>query len=90
MRALLKRSPILILDEATASLDNSSQARIQRYIETHLKGNTTVIAVVHRLDMISGYDHIIVMKDGEIGEAGSYNDLLDRKGSLYDLINDGR
>ena len=89
-RALLKKSPILILDEATASLDNSSQARIQRYIETHLKGNTTVIAVVHRLDMISGYDHIIVMKDGEIAEAGSYNTLLDRKGTLYDLINDSR
>jgi len=89
-RALLKKSPILVLDEATASLDNSSQARIQRYIDTRLKGNTTVISVVHRLDMISGYDHIIVMKDGKLVEAGSYDDLLDQKGILYDLINDSR
>ena len=89
-RALLKKSPILVLDEATASLDNSSQARIQRYIDSHLKGNTTVISVVHRLDMISGYDHIIVMKDGKIVESGTYNDLLDKKGTLYDLINDNR
>jgi len=87
-RALLKRSPILILDEATASLDNSSQAKIQRYIGSRLKGNTTVISVVHRLDMISGYDHIIVMKDGKIVESGTHDDLLDQKGTLYGLIND--
>ncbi|MEE4165889.1 MAG: ATP-binding cassette domain-containing protein, partial [Desulfocapsaceae bacterium] len=87
-RALLKKSPVLVLDEATASLDNSSQARIQRYIDTHLKGNTTVVSVIHRLDMISGYDHIIVMKDGTIVESGTYNELLDQKGTLYDLIND--
>ena len=87
-RALLKKSPILVLDEATASLDNTSQARIQRYIDTRLKGTTTVISVIHRLDMISGYDHIIVMKDGAIVESGTYNDLLAHQGTLYDLIND--
>lgn len=89
-RALLKKSPVLILDEATASLDNRSQARIQNYIDTRLKGNTTVISVVHRLDLISGYDHIIVMKDGVIAESGTYNELLDQKGTLYDLINKSR
>lgn len=89
-RAFLKKSPIMILDEATASLDNSSQTRIQRYIEENLRGNTTVISVVHRLDMISGYDHILVMKDGKIVEFGNYNDLIDQKGVLYDLINDNR
>ena len=89
-RALLKKSPIMILDEATASLDNSSQTRIQRYIEENLRGNTTVISVVHRLDMISGYDHILVMKDGKIVESGNYNDLINQKGILYDLINDNR
>ena len=86
-RAFLKQSPILILDEATASLDNSSQARIQNFIETKLHGNTTVIAVVHRLDMISGYDHIVVMKDGKIVESGDYQDLMEKKGNLYDLVN---
>ena len=87
-RAFLKNSPVLVLDEATASLDNSSQAKIQNFIETKLRGKTTVVAVVHRLDMISGYDHIIVMKDGKIVESGNYQSLVDQKGILYDLIND--
>ena len=87
-RSLLKKSPILILDEATASLDNASQAKIQRYIENELKENTTVIAVVHRLDMISGYDNIIVMKAGKIVETGSYNQLMDQKGVLYGLVSE--
>ncbi|MGI9537757.1 MAG: ABC transporter transmembrane domain-containing protein [Desulfocapsaceae bacterium] len=89
-RALLKKSPVLILDEATASLDNNSQTRIQRYISDKLKGNTTVIAVVHRLDMISEYDHILVMKEGKIVESGSYDDLIEKKGTLYELINGSR
>ena len=89
-RALLKKSPILILDEATASLDNSSQTRIQHYISTKLRGNTTVIAVVHRLDMISEYDHILVMKEGKIVESGTYNDLITHKGVLYELVNSSR
>lgn len=85
-RALLKQSPILILDEATASLDNNSQARIQRYIDTQLRGSTTVIAVVHRLDMISGYDHILVMKAGKVVEAGGYTELMEQRGILYELV----
>lgn len=86
-RTLLKKSPILILDEATASLDNNSQTRIQRYISSKLKGKTTVISVVHRLDMISEYDHILVMKEGKIVESGTYDDLIEQKGILYELIN---
>ncbi len=89
-RALLKKSPILILDEATASLDNNSQTQIQHYINRELKGKTTVIAVVHRLDMISEYDHILVMKEGKIVESGTYDDLLANRGTLYDLINASR
>jgi putative ABC transport system ATP-binding protein len=86
-RALLKRSGILVLDEATASLDNKSQARVHEYIQTKLKGNTTVVAVVHRLDMISEYDHILVMKEGQIVESGNYDDLINKKGTLYELVN---
>ncbi len=85
-RALLKQSPLLILDEATASLDNRSQSQIQHYIETHLKGNTTVVAVVHHLDMISEYDHILVMKAGKVVESGEYTELMDQKGILYELV----
>ncbi len=86
-RTLLKKSPLLILDEATASLDNSSQAKIQRYIDTHLRNKTTVVAVVHRLDMISGYDHILVMRAGKVVESGKYTELIEHKGILYELIN---
>jgi ABC-type bacteriocin/lantibiotic exporter with double-glycine peptidase domain len=86
-RALLKKSAVLVMDEATASLDNSSQARIQRYIKEQLHGNTTVIAVVHRLDIISEYDHILVMKEGKIVESGTYEDLINKRGTLYELIN---
>jgi ABC-type multidrug transport system fused ATPase/permease subunit len=89
-RALLKKSPILILDEATSGLDNTSQTRVQHYISTRLRGNTTVVAVVHRLDMISQYDHILVMKDGKIVESGTYDDLLEQKGTLYGLVNGNR
>ncbi len=89
-RALLKQAPLLVLDEATASLDNRSQNRIQRYIESKLRGNTTVVAVVHRLDMISGYDHIIVMKAGKIVESGTYDNLLQERGVLYELVHETR
>ena len=58
-RALLKDTPILIMDEATASLDNQSQAMIQKLIETRYKGHKTIIAVIHRLDMTPSYDRII-------------------------------
>ncbi|HKJ64726.1 MAG TPA: ATP-binding cassette domain-containing protein, partial [Desulfopila sp.] len=87
-RALLKKTPILILDEATSSLDNSSQTKVHKYISDTLKGNTTVVAVVHRLDMISEYDHIVVMKAGKIVESGIYDDLIATKGVLYELVNE--
>lgn len=86
-RALLRQPPILILDEATASLDNSSQTRIHQYISENLRGSTTVVAVVHRLDMISEYDHIVVMKGGKLVESGDYSTLIEEKGTLYELIN---
>ncbi len=86
-RALLKNAPLLILDEATASLDNSSQAKIQNYIRSQLKGNTTVVSVIHRLDMAKEYDHILVMKAGKILESGNYSELMKRQGALYELTN---
>jgi putative ABC transport system ATP-binding protein len=84
-RALLKKPRILILDEATASLDNSSQARIQRLLETELKGVCTVVAVMHRLDMAGSYDQIAVLKAGKIVESGRYAQLMEAKGIFHDL-----
>lgn len=84
-RAFLKDTPILIMDEATASLDNTSQARIQGLLENEFKGNKTVIAVIHRLDLTPAYDRIIVLKAGKIVEQGTYNELMARKGDFYEL-----
>jgi putative ABC transport system ATP-binding protein len=84
-RALLKKPRILILDEATASLDNTSQARIQRLLETELKGVCTVVAVMHRLDMAGSYDRIEVLKSGKIVESGQYEQLMEARGIFYDL-----
>ena len=84
-RALLKNPHILILDEATASLDNASQARIQQLLNVELKGKQTLIAVVHRLEMVRDFDLIAVMKAGRIIEIGKYEELMERKGLFYEL-----
>ena len=85
IRALLKEPRILILDEATASLDNASQARIQRLLETDLRGRCTVVAVVHRLDTVGAYDRIAVLKAGRIVEMGQYHELMAAKSIFYGL-----
>ncbi|MBL4901580.1 MAG: ABC transporter ATP-binding protein/permease [Desulfocapsa sp.] len=84
-RAFLKDAPILIMDEATASLDNTSQARIQSLLENEFKGKKTIIAVIHRLDLTPAYDRIIVLKAGRIVEQGTYDQLMERKGDFYEL-----
>ncbi len=85
-RALLKDTPILIMDEATASLDNRSQAKIQELLDTRYRGAKTIIAVMHRLDMTPSYDRILVMKAGSIIEQGSYEELMAQKGAFYELV----
>jgi len=84
-RAFLKKPRVLIMDEATSALDNNSQARIQNLLETRWKRKSTLIAVVHRLDIIKNYDKIAVMRAGKIGEIGAYDDLIAKKGLLYEL-----
>ena len=84
-RAFLKDAPILIMDEATASLDNASQARIQALLETDFKDRKTVIAVIHRLDLTPAYDRIVVLKAGRIIEQGTYDELMEQKGDFYAL-----
>jgi ABC-type multidrug transport system fused ATPase/permease subunit len=85
-RAFLKNPKILIMDEATSALDNRSQARIQQILDVHWKGHTSLVAVVHRLDIIKNYDKVAVMKAGKIAEIGPYDELMAQKGLLYELV----
>ncbi len=80
-RALLKDSPVLILDEATASLDNESERRVQQELGILMQGRTTLV-IAHRLSTVEGADRIIVLDQGRIVESGNHRDLLAR-GGLY-------
>jgi ABC-type multidrug transport system fused ATPase/permease subunit len=84
-RVFLKKPVIYVLDEATAALDNASQARVQSFLWT-LRGRHTILSVVHRLDTIVNYDRIVVMKAGKIVEQGPYGELMAAKGALYELV----
>jgi ABC-type dipeptide/oligopeptide/nickel transport system ATPase subunit len=85
-RVLLKSPRMLILDEATSALDNRSQSRIQTLLETKWKGKSTLVAVVHRLDILRTFDRIGVMKSGKLYEIGTYQELMEKKGILYELV----
>jgi ATP-binding cassette subfamily B protein len=81
-RAILKNAPILILDEATSSLDSHSEALIQEALTNLMKSKTT-IAIAHRLSTIRKMDRIIVMRDGKIIEEGTHDELSNKNSSLY-------
>ena len=86
-RAVLKDAPILILDEATASLDNQSEREVQEALEK-LASNRTCIVIAHRLSTILNSGLIVVMKGGQIVETGTHEELLKKAGEykkLYDL-----
>jgi len=83
-RAILRRSPIIILDEATASVDVQTEKKIQKAING-LAGKQTVVAIAHRLSTIQGADQILVFHEGEIAERGTHEDLLAQKGLYYKL-----
>jgi len=85
-RTFLKVPPVLILDEATAALDNKSQGRVQNILTNNWKGKSTVLAVIHRLDMLPHYDKIVVLKAGRVVEQGGYEELVAKKGALHTLI----
>ncbi|RAO67757.1 uncharacterized protein BHQ10_003769 [Talaromyces amestolkiae] len=75
-RALLRRSRILVLDEATASIDHDTDAAIQASLEESVRNETTVLTIAHRLRTIADYDHIVVLDSGRIVEQGSVKTLL--------------
>jgi subfamily B ATP-binding cassette protein MsbA len=83
-RALLKDAPILILDEATSSLDTQSEREVQKALDTLMKDRTSFV-IAHRLSTIMNADRIIVLKDGRIVEQGRHEELLARSGEYRNL-----
>ena len=83
-RALLKNAPIMVLDEATASLDSETESLIQGSLDD-IMADKTVLVVAHRLSTIAHLDRIVVLDKGQIVEDGSHSQLLERRGLYYRL-----
>ena len=84
-RAILHDPKILILDEATSSLDSATEKKIQAAIARLVKGRTT-FAIAHRLSTLRNADRLIVLDDGKVAEVGTHEELMDRKGIFYNLV----
>jgi ATP-binding cassette subfamily B protein len=78
-RAVLKNPPVLILDEATSSVDNETEAAIQRSMERISIGRTMIV-IAHRLSTVRNADHIFVLDNGELREAGTHDQLAAGRG----------
>lgn len=85
-RALLKNAPILILDEATSSLDTEAEMEVQGALENLMEGRTTFV-IAHRLSTISHANRIVAIVNGEIVEEGTHESLLTQKGEYFKLYN---
>ena len=85
-RAILADNPILILDEATSSVDTRTEGRIQKAMNNLMKGRTSFV-IAHRLSTIKDADVILVMKDGDIIEQGNHQELLEKNGFYAELYN---
>ena len=85
-RAVLKNPPIMILDEATSALDTESEQLVQVALENMMQNRTSLV-IAHRLSTIQKADTIVVMKKGQIVEQGKHEELLERKGEYFKLVN---
>ena len=84
-RAVLCDSPILILDEATSSVDTKTEKDIQRALLSLMKNRTSFL-IAHRLSTIRDADHIMVIGDGKILESGNHQMLMGEKGHYYEMV----
>jgi ATP-binding cassette subfamily B protein/subfamily B ATP-binding cassette protein MsbA len=84
-RMFIKNPAILLLDEATSALDNVSETYIKNALDELSKGRTT-IAIAHRISTVIDYDKIVYVQDGKVAEIGSYEELLQRRGLFYQLV----
>ena len=84
-RAIVSDPKILLLDEATSALDTKSEGVVQAALDVAAQGRTT-ISIAHRLSTIKGADNIVVMSEGRIVEQGRHDQLIDRKGAYYNLV----
>ncbi|MBN1365583.1 MAG: lipid A export permease/ATP-binding protein MsbA [Syntrophaceae bacterium] len=85
-RAILKNAPILILDEATSSLDTEAELEVQEALDNLMKGRTTLV-IAHRLSTVRNADRIIVLVNGEIVEQGNHEMLMQKQGEYFRLYN---
>jgi len=85
-RAILADSKVMILDEATSSVDTRTEALIQKAMDNLMKGRTSFV-IAHRLSTIRDADVILVMKDGDIAEQGTHEELLAKGGFYAQLYN---
>ena len=82
----MKDAPIVLLDEATASLDAENETIVQEAISNATKGKTVVV-IAHRMRTIENADRVIVLGKGKIVEEGRPSDLIERKGEFYKMVN---
>ena len=85
-RAMLQNAPMLILDEATSSVDTRTEAIIQKAMDELTKDRTSFV-IAHRLSTIKNSDLILVMKDGDVIESGNHDDLMAKGGFYSELYN---
>ena len=84
-RAILHNPKILILDEATASLDTETELQIQAALDSLIKGRTT-IAIAHRISTLRNADYLVVMDNGKVVENGTHDELMAREGAYHSLV----